>query len=374
MSYLTAGGGGQPTYLKVPIETTTKLFAWEDNPLTIRVYTINENPSVYEPLYNKDGVRLTNYIISGKKNKTILIKNKTNNVVVEARYSKTNNTNKTIANSVFYKNGGGGSGARGENWVTGLSETPRKGGAGGGYYWLNTDTLELVSVSGRNAGKNDNSLDVGLFPNVHSGKGGASGTGKGATVVEQKTNYYNGIGATGANSALNQYSGQADAYFGSGGGGAGGDEDASGGRAGQGSSDYIDNTTGENATNYHTAPTASTNYLKQPSILGQGGKAANGFISAENGHNGWLYIYKYEREYQIFDMGMVNGDVTLIKPDIDAGYVINPIDKNKTMDGGVDFDSSNYLNTGEIFYEEEFRDCGEISDNNIEEAIKLGGI
>ena len=373
------GGGGKPTYLNIQGAMITDLFAWYDGTNTF--YTINEKPSVYEQLYNNQGNRVTTYKISGKKGNIIIIKKIADNTTSEFTYSKTRNKkNVTITNGVFYKNGGGGSGGRGEDWTDiGMTHT-NKGGAGGGYFWLDPSNTGIYTITGRDAGVNQNGEDQNMFPNVISGKGGASGINHGATVTNPKTSNKQGGGSSGANSNINTGGDPYTAYYGSGGGGAGGDEDASGGKAGKGSTTYVANTTGDNGYNYHTTPTTvptirlsnQKSEMVTISNLGRGGVPYTNPTTNVNGKNGWLYIYKFENVYQVFDMGQL-----ATEPQdnvIDAGKVEWPIDASRTMDGGTDFDHSNYLDAGQITNVSIWKNCGSITDTSVNENIKLGNI
>ena len=380
MTQYTGGGGGKPTLLKINTNIRTKLFCWTDG--NTNFYILNEKPSVYEPLYNWKGELLSDCEIYGKSGDVLTIRNKTNNNTFTITRNKSSDKKLTLQNGTFYKNGGGGSGAKGEDWALGAKQRVRKGAAGGGYYYLDTDNLNFISVNGRDAGLNVDSLAKHLFPDVHSGKGGASGIDSGATPKSGKTNYKQGIGASGANSALNSYAAQDDAYFGSGGGGAGGDEDASGGKAGDGDSTYVTNTTGEDGYNFHSIPTYVPDALVSdkhgnPKIitdLGRGGIPYTDGTQTSDGNHGWIYIYKFEKVNKVYDMGNIASDIPVRT--IDARYVNEPIDPDdpeQTMDGGTDFDTSNYLNAGIIVAEEPW-DFGDIEDTNITEVIKMGGI
>lgn len=365
----TGGGGGQPTFLKLNNVMNTKLFGWFDG--VSAFYTLNSSPSPKEPLYNFQGVKITGYELTGKTQSYIVIKNLSNNTSTNATRDSSRDIFKDITNGTFYKNGGGGAAGNGEDWSVGSWVARSKGGAGGGYYWLNTETLDITSVPGRDQGSNLDGAEPGFFPSVHSGKGGPSGVDSGATVINGRTDYKLGSGASGSDSALNPQGASSTAFYGSGGGGAGGDMDASGGRCGYGNSTYETNTTGENATNYHTTPTASTNYLGEPSTLGQGGLPFIGTASATNGGNGWLYIYRFENVIQTLDMGTIGAEPAALT--INAGALIDT-NITDTYDGGTDFDTSNYLDGGPLYYPEDSLDCGNISDTTIAETIQLGHI
>ena len=382
MTQYTGGGGGQPTYLKLDGNSSIMLFAWRDSSNIF--YTTSKTPSIYEPLYNNQGSLLSNYQLSGIKGNDIIVKKISDNTTTQCSYDTTGLIkNITITNKAFYQNGGGGSGADGEDWAVGQNQRRRKGGAGGGYYWLNPDNLAINSINGRDAGTNENGIAPQIFPNVHSGKGGASGTGSGSTVVNPKTNYKQGSGASGSSSAINPNDNLTDSYFGSGGGGAGGNEDASGGKAGTGNSSYSANTTGENAYNYHTSPTqppklkiktAKSTVVKDLTNLGKGGVRYENTSSNVSGKNGWIYIYKFEKEYQTFDLGKLYGESERVTRIIDGRIINESITETINAGDITDANISEIINGDQVLYVEQWKNCGNISDNNIEETIKLGGI
>lgn len=369
---MQGAGGGQPTYINIPTNTTTTLFAWLGG--GERYYTAHKKPSVYEPLYNNSGVKLSAYTITGIKGDSIMVK-KGSNAEVQADRDNANDIIKTVDKMTFYKNGGGGSGGKGEDWANGAGQYIRKGGAGGGYYWLNPESLVITSIKGKDAGENANN-NPNLFPNVFSGQGGASGTGNGSTVVNGRTSSLKSGGAPGANSAPNPNSNNADAYYGSGGGGSGGCEDASGGAAGAGNPSYTANTTGTDAYNVHKTPTTSTNYLGQPSLKGQGGNAASDNADGGNGNSGWLYIYRFEREYETISMGNIGGEQDQVSKIID-GQLVTDTNITRIIDGGTASNTATITETIDgdmILYSEPYKDCGGLFDETITETIKLGGI
>ena len=390
------GGGGKATYLKLNGNTRSTLYAWYNG--STLFYTTSRKPSVYEPLYNNEGVLVTGYKLSGKSGANIIIEKLSDHTKSQYLYTESSNIkNIVINNNTFYQNGGGGGGAQGEDWTSGANNRRNKGGAGGGLYILNVNDLSETSINGKNAGSISNGEYPDMFPLIYSGKGGASGIDNGATILAPKTNRLNGGGASGNSSAINPSDDQSTAYMGSGGGGAGGDEDASGGKAGAGSSTYVANTTGENGYNYHTTATqpekrkwtvhSKRNQVFDVTNLGKGGNAYNNAASDVIGTNGWIYMYKFEKIYQTFDMGRIGADPEAVTEIIDGMQGPNgTIDPNlsesqtviRTIDGTDGLSNSQEItetiNGDQVLYEEQWKDCGNISDTNIEETIRLGGI
>lgn len=170
------------------------------------------------------------------------------------------------------------------------------------------------------------------FPNIFSGAGtrGDSGTaGAGAS----------GGGASGGGGS---YGGgdHSTADSGGGGGGAGGSPDAGGGTGGR--ELYFP---GKDASNPHTTPTMSTNYLGSPSNLGRGGVGQTSSQAATNGYNGWFYIYRFEQASDnnlgpilittpsdIADDGEITGNVT---ESVDNGLITDTATEN--VDDGTIF-------------------------------------
>jgi len=188
-------------------------------------------------------------------------------------------------------------------------------------------TYSVESVAGKNGsngvgsqnanpGVNGNRTD---FPTIKAGTAGegsdwqsrgskaAGGTGGGAS----------GGGGGGTNWNTDYSCG------GVGGGGAGGSLDASGGQCGSGWN------TGTNGSNYHTTPTATTDYLGRTVASGWG----VGGVAGMNGSAGWIYLAKGEDVTEVINLGTL---YTTVPESInDAGSVSGGYDESADA-GAVD--------------------------------------
>lgn len=162
----------------------------------------------------------------------------------------------------------------------------------------------MSSYTQSTAGVAGNTTD---FPDIRSGAGAQGNNGAGAAGAS-------GGGASGGGGGGGWNS--SGHSSGSGGGGAGGSNDAGGGSAGW-SSYYV----GTNASNHHTVPTKSTNYLGQVSDLGRGGYGGTATQAATNGYNGWFYVLKIQNATP-YDMGNIADTVT---DTVDCGQITDTV-------------------------------------------------
>ena len=217
-----------------------------------------------------------------------------------------------IGNKHYIGQGGGGGGAGGQRSYGSRYAAGSGGGGGGGYYHTWSDGTE-TNYPGQpgaggiapewgngSAGTNGNTTTPG-FNAIYAGtggkgyynQGGAGGVGGGAS------------GGSGSGSKRNDSSGW-KRPAGSGGGGAGGSPDASCGGNGSGSI-YGDGAAGYN---FHTTPTASTNWKGERTTSGSG----VGGYPGSNGTTGWVHI-------------IVIGTQTAATETLDMGSITDSVDK-----------------------------------------------
>lgn len=227
-----------------------------------------------------------------------------------------------IGSAYYYATGGGGGGGGGGGARSGRYSGGAGGGGGGGFYRLDTTTGQIISVPGQPGAAGGRGYDYGVmaadgiagnttdFPTLSSGAGGNGN----ADDVRYGGAAASGGGASGGGGG-NSSGNEGDAFGGGGGGGAGGSLDAGGGAGGQGRNK------GGNGSNYHTTPTASTNYLGTTSNLGSGGGMN------QNGYGGWLYIKRLTALE--WDLGLVTENTTETE---DCGSVDAQTTTTKDMD------------------------------------------
>lgn len=226
--------------------------------------------------------------------------------------------------------GGGGGGGAGER-STSSHNSSAGGGGGGGYYRLERGVV--TSVPGKKGatgaprsgseydGANGTAGNTQDFPSLYSGAGGI---GHGS-ISGSKGNGASGGGASGASGgSYTLGSGYTSGTSGAGGGGAGGSTDAGGGTGGPALTGGQSDSRGSNASNPHTTPTLSTNYLGENSNLGRGGNPN------ENGYGGWLYITLVNTipAPAIWDLGNINSSVV---ETTDCGLVTGTTDETLDM-------------------------------------------
>ena len=192
-------------------------------------------------------------------------------------------------------------------------------------------TYSVQSVAGKNGsngvgsqnanpGVNGNTTD---FPTI---KAGTAGEGSDWQSRGSKAAGGSGGGASGGGGGGTNWNTDYSAG-GVGGGGAGGSLDASGGQCGSGWN------TGTNGSNYHTTPTATTDYLGRTVASGWG----VGGVAGMNGSAGWIYLAKGEDVTEVINLGDI---YTSVPESINnAGSVSGGYDESAdagAVDGVVD--------------------------------------
>lgn len=258
-----------------------------------------------------------------------------------------------VINEVAYVgNGGGGAGGGGGGGTTVQARYNggAGGGGGGGYYRvkatttvtedeLTVVTYSVESVPGKNGANGAGGFDpvngtagnTTDFPNIRAGRG-HNGYDWENTWRDYYSAYVYGGGASGGGGGGANWNTDYSTA-GGGGGGAGGSTDASGGAGGNSWRP------GETASNFHTTPTPTIDYLGNKVTSGGG----VGGIAGMDGTDGWVYLVRGEDVVEILNLGFImsyepesiddaGGIVDAVTESDDAGAIDSTV--SETDDAG----------------------------------------
>lgn len=260
-----------------------------------------------------------------------------------------------VINEVAYVgNGGGGAGGGGGGGTTVQARYNggAGGGGGGGYYRvkatttvtedeLTVVTYSVESVPGKNGANGAGAFDPvdGVkgnttdFPDIRAGRG-HNGYDWQNTWRDYYSNYVYGGGASGGGGGGANWNTDYSTA-GGGGGGAGGSTDASGGAGGNSWRP------GETASNFHTTPTPTIDYLGN--VVTQGGGV--GGIAGMDGTDGWVYLVRGEDVVEILNLGFIMS----YEPESidDAGGIVDAVTESDDA-GAIDSTVSETDNAGSL--------------------------